>query len=284
MIDVDVAVRAQATLGAGTTWDVTSSTLLWVDVLESLVHRYNPLTGWDETQTVPQEVGTAQPRAGGGLVLNLREGIALVDPAGARRWLVYWAREGHRGSHAGIDPAGRLWAGTVRDDDGSGGSWLARVEPDGAAKVVLDDVEVGDGVGWSPDGSLMYLSDSAAGRIDVFDFDAATGEVARRRQVCAVDRPLGGLCVDADGAVWVVLREPGAIRRYTATGSLDVEIPLPVTRPTACCFGGEAFTDLYVSTARAGLSSVELTEQELAGSVLVLPGVGQGQPTPIFAG
>ncbi|WP_322746632.1 SMP-30/gluconolactonase/LRE family protein [Saccharothrix syringae] len=279
---IEVAVRAEAALGEAPTWDHASGTLLWVDVLASEVHRHSPARGDDAVLEVPQHVGAAKPRSRGGLVLNLRDGIALLDRDGTRTWLVYWAREGVRGNDAAVDPAGRLWAGTMRYDEEPDG-WLARVEPSGDAKVVLDKVGVSNGIGWSPDSTLMYYIDSAERRIDVLDYDRDTGEATNRRPLARVHRGLpDGLTVDASGAVWVALFGGAAVHRYTPAGELDLELELPVGQPTACCFGGPDFTDLYVTSARTGLSGDALSE--LAGSVLVLPGVGEGLPSNAFAG
>ncbi|MEV8443955.1 SMP-30/gluconolactonase/LRE family protein [Actinosynnema sp. NPDC051121] len=281
-MSIEVAVRAEAELGEGPTWDHASGTLLWVDVLGSEVHRYDPSRDDDAVLEVPQHVGAAKPRSRGGLVLNLRDGVALVDRDGVKTWLVYWARDGVRGNDAAVDPAGRLWAGTMRYDEEPGG-WLARVDPTGDAKVVLDKVSVSNGIGWSPDATLMYYVDSAERRIDVLDYDRETGEATNRRPLAEVPRGLpDGLTVDASGAVWVALWGGAALHRYTPDGALDREIELPVGQPTACCFGGVDFTDLYVTTARVGLG--EGASSELAGSVLVLPGVGEGLPSTAFAG
>ncbi|GAA0627680.1 SMP-30/gluconolactonase/LRE family protein [Kutzneria viridogrisea] len=279
----EVAVRATAELGEGPTWDPGSSTLLWVDILGCAVHRYDPLRGSDVIMELPQHVGAAKPRAGGGLVANLRDGVALLDGDGTRRWLVYWAREGVRGNDAAVDPAGRLWAGTMRYDEGTGGGWLARVEPDGTAKVVLDSVTISNGIGWSPDTRLMYYVDTPTRRIDVFDYDLDGGEAVNRRPLCSVEGTDGfpdGLCVDAEGCVWVALWGGSAVRRYTPDGRLDREVAMPVQQPTACAFGGADFTDLYVTSARVGLDE----PGELDGSVLVLPGIGVGQPGTVFTG
>jgi sugar lactone lactonase YvrE len=286
-VSIEVAVRAEAALGEGPTWDTGSSTLVWVDITAGEVHRYAPARDDDAVLVVPQHVGAAKPRALGGLVLNLRDGIALLDRDGTKKWLVYWERPGVRGNDAAVDPAGRLWAGTMRYDEGEGGGWLARVEPDGSAKVVLDKVTISNGVGWSPDGTRMYYIDTPLRRVDVLDFDQDSGEVSARRPLCSIDDTAGspdGLCVDTEGCVWVALWGGGAIRRYTPAGVLDREIAVPVDQPTACCFGGADLTDLYVTSARVGLDEAALAARPLSGSVLVLPGIGNGLPSTPFAG
>ncbi|WP_405465949.1 SMP-30/gluconolactonase/LRE family protein [Streptomyces jietaisiensis] len=281
--EVEVAVRAEAELGEGPTWDAAAGRLLWLDILRSRVHTLDPVSGHRTVRTTEQHVGAVKPRAGGGLVLNLRDGIGLVDTAGDFRWLRHEPVPGRRGNDAAVAPDGSLWAGTMRYDEATGGGTLSRITGDGAAEVVLDDVTVSNGTGWSPDGRLMYYIDTPTRHIDVFDHDPATGRVSGRRPLATVEDGAGypdGLTVDADGCVWVALWDGAAVRRYTPSGELDRVVPLPVPRVTACAFGGPELTDLYITTARVGLSPAP----PLAGSLMVLPGAGKGQALPPFAG
>jgi sugar lactone lactonase YvrE len=276
---VEIALDAGAELGEGPTWDPATGTLVWVDILASTVHRTDPATGGDTTLGTDQHVGAAKPDSAGGLVVNLVEGVGryATGAGGGFRWLARWPEAGVRGNDAAVDPWGRLWAGTMRYDEGAGGGRLRRLDPDGIVTVVLDAVTISNGIGWSPDLRRMYYIDTPTGRVDVFDVDTA-GEVSGRREFVTVDRGSpDGLCVDADGAVWVSLWGGGAVHRYTPDGRLDREVPVPVSQPSACTFGGPDLRDLYITTAR-----VDLAEPEPhAGALLVLPGAGQGlAPTP----
>ncbi|MFF8862275.1 SMP-30/gluconolactonase/LRE family protein [Streptomyces sp. NPDC015139] len=281
MTAYEVAVRAGATLGEGPAWDPVSGRLIWLDILGARVHTYDPSTGRRTVRTTGQHIGAAKPRAGGGLVLNLRDGVGLLDPDGTFRWLRREPVPGRRGNDAAVAPDGSLWAGTMRYDEATGGGTLSRLTGDGTAATVLPDVTVSNGTGWSPDGRLMYYIDTPTRRVDVFDHDA--DGVRDRRPLVEIEEGAGfpdGLTVDADGCVWVALWDGGAVRRYTPAGELDREITLPTPRTTACAFGGAALTDLYVTTARVGLPS----PHPVAGSLLVIPDAGQGLPQPAFAG
>ncbi|EPH45375.1 SMP-30/gluconolactonase/LRE family protein [Streptomyces aurantiacus] len=278
---VEVAVREWAELGEGPTWDPVAGHLIWVDILNSRVHTYDPATGGRTVLATEQHVGAAKPRAGGGLVVNLRDGIGLYGPDGAFSWLVRDPVAGRRGNDAAVAPDGALWAGTMRYDEAPGGGSLTRVAPDGTATEVFPDVAVSNGTGWSPDGTLMYYVDSPTRRIDVCRMDGQ--RVVDRREFTVVAEGDGfpdGLTVDADGCVWVALWDGGQVRRYTPSGALDRVLRLPVPRPTACAFGGRDLRDLYVTTARVGLDR----PHPMAGSVLVIRGAGQGLPGAAFAG
>jgi sugar lactone lactonase YvrE len=285
--EVELAFPAKARLGEGPTWDPASGRLLWVDILASRVHGFDPATGRSSVLVTEQHVGAAKPRAGGGLVVNLRDGVGLYDADGAFRWLHREVVPGRRANDAAVDAAGHLWAGTMRYDEAPGGGTLHRIAPDGTVTPVLDDVTVSNGTGWSPDGTLMYYVDSPTGRIDVFDVDSGTGLVRDRRPLAVIEDGAGfpdGLTVDADGCVWVALWDGAAVRRYTPEGKLDRAVEVPAVRPTACAFGGPELADLYITTATTGLDARALAAQPLAGSVLVVRGAGNGLPGRPFMG
>ncbi|MEV1019029.1 SMP-30/gluconolactonase/LRE family protein [Streptomyces sp. NPDC050264] len=280
-MSVEVAVRESAQLGEGPTWDAAAGRLIWVDILGSRVHTYEPGSGRRTVLATEQHVGAAKPRTGGGLVVNLRDGVGSYSPEGAFTWLHRDPVPGRRGNDAAVAPDGALWAGSMAYDETPGGGNLIRLAPDGSVETVLDDVTVSNGTGWSPDGTLMYYVDTPTRRIDVFDVEGE--RVTGRRELATVEEGAGfpdGLTVDADGCVWVALWDGAALRRYTPSGALDRVVPLPVRRPTACAFGGADLSDLYVSTARVGLNS----PSPLAGSLLVLPGVGRGSAQASYAG
>ncbi|MET7389351.1 SMP-30/gluconolactonase/LRE family protein [Streptomyces sp. NPDC005529] len=295
MTAVEVAVRAHAALGEGPTWDSAADRLIWVDILGSRVHTYDPATGRRTVLATEQHVGAAKPRAGGGLVVNLRDGVGLYPPATSGdstgsggpagtaapfRWLHREPVPGRRANDAAVAPDGSLWCGTMRYDEAPGGGTLTRIAPDGTVRPILDDVAVSNGTGWSPDGRRVYYVDSPTRRIDVFDLDDDRLPVNRRVFATIEDGFPDGLTVDADGGVWVALWDGGAVRRYTPDGGLDRVVPLPVRRPTACAFGGTGLTDLYITTARTGMSR----PHPLSGSLLVVPGAGKGLRQPPFAG
>jgi sugar lactone lactonase YvrE len=230
-----------------------------------------------------QHVGAVKPRVDGGLVVNLRDGVGLYDSDGAFRWLRRDPVPGRRANDAAVAPDGSLWTGTMRYDEAPAGGTLTRTTPDGTATTVLADVAVSNGTGWSPDGRRMYYIDSPTRRIDVFDLRPDDPLPVNRRPLAVVEDGAGypdGLTVDADGCVWVALWDGAAVRRYTPEGVLDRVVELPVRRPTACAFGGSGLTDLYVTSARKG----QAAPHPLSGSLLVLPGAGQGLAQPAFAG
>ena len=138
-------------------------------------------------------------------------------------------------------------------DESPGAGALYRLELDGSCTTVLTGLTISNGIGWSPDASTMYLSDSGTGCVDAFRFDGSTGAISDRRTVVRIDQPgmaPDGLTVDEEGGIWVALWNGGAVNRYAADGSLLATVQLPVERPTSCAFGGPGRDTLFVTSAR----------------------------------
>jgi sugar lactone lactonase YvrE len=123
----------------------------------------------------------------------------------------------------------------------------------------------------------MYYVDSPTRRIDWFDFDVETGRIEGRRTFVEIEEGAGfpdGLTVDAEGNVWVALWGGSAVRCYSAKGTLEGVARVGASQASSCTFGGEGFRDLYVTSARTGLSTETLAAEPAAGGLFVVrPGV-----------
>jgi len=274
-------------LGEGPWWDARTGTLLWVDIDGRLVQRHDPSSSRTATVELDQKVGAVMARTGGGLALALEDGVWVTETDGGvlRRLAAIEADDpGTRLNDAACDRAGRLWVGSMAHDARPLAGALYRVDPDGSVERVIGEVTISNGIDWSPDGRLMYYIDSATRRVDVLDFDPATGSPSGRRALIELPEGAGlpdGMAVDSEGCLWVALWDGWSVRRYGPSGELDRVVELPVARPTSCAFGGPDLADLYVTSARSGLSPSDLAAQPLAGSLFVLrPGVRGLTPTP----
>jgi sugar lactone lactonase YvrE len=287
-------VTAPAYLAESPIWDAGTQTLLWVDIPPGDVHRFDPATGQDTATHVGVPVGAVAARRGGGLILAAALGFATLDEAsGTVDWL--WAGgRGDRMNDGKCDPAGRFLAGTLTYARDPGACALYRLDPatqEGSpprVSVLLDGVTLSNGLGWSPAGDLMYFADTPLERVDVLDYDPATGQASGRRLFVDLHDVPGrpdGLTVDSEGAVWIAMSRGGAVRRFSPDGRLDRVIEFPVRLVTSVSFGGDGLGDLYVTTSRENLTDSDLASQPLAGSVFVIPDTGvRGLPACSYAG
>jgi sugar lactone lactonase YvrE len=288
-LTTELLLDAQAELAEGPFWDAATERLLWVDILPGVVHRCDDTGGRTEDRAFGPTVGAAVPRATGGLVLAAGDGFVLLDEDGEveRRIPVEADRPGTRMNDAACDPAGRLWAGSMVEDQSAPDAALYRLDADGTVARVLTGITVSNGTGWSPDGSTMYYVDSPTGGVDRFDFDVDAGTLRGRRRLADVPTADGdpdGLCVDETGCLWVAVWGAGQVRRYTPDGALDTIVEVPATQTTSCAFGGPGLRQLFITTARVGLTAQERAEQPYAGALFVCEPGTAGSVTPTFAG
>ena len=285
-----IPVACSQTVGLlteGPRWDGERDELLWVDIVGSRLHRARVGADGllDELFSIQLDrfAGAVAPAIGGGYVLAAASGYLFADPSGEVFELAQpEAGRGHvRMNDGACDPQGRFWAGTMAHDESPGEGVLYRLELDGTCTTVLTGLTISNGIGWSPDGTAMYLSDSGTATVDRFDFDGESGEISARHTIIEIHEPdvaPDGLTVDADGNLWVALWNGGQVRRYSPQGALLSTIEMPADRPTSCAFGGSDGATLFVTTASHGLEESARARQPDAGRVFRVDGLGVSGP------
>ncbi len=287
---VTCVLDAAAELGEGPVWDPAQQCLWWVNILAPSINRFDPVRGSSEAIEVPDLVGALALRIQGGLVLALRDGFYRFDPDSRHAEVIVRPQEmqpGDRFNDGKCDRQGRFWAGTMDHEEGEARGDLYRLDRDDTVKRFPAGFVVTNGLGWSPDNKTMYFTDSAGRTIYAYDFDAATGDIEKRRIFARVDDDAGvpdGLTVDADGFVWGAHWDGWRVTRYDPTGQVERVVRLPVPRVTSCAFGGADLDVLYITSARIGLDAAALAEAPLAGGIFAMqPGV-KGLIEPRFDG
>jgi sugar lactone lactonase YvrE len=240
-------------LGEGPCWDAASQALYWVDIPGHRVHRLDQGGGhrsWD----VGMPPGAVVPRASGGLVIAAANGFYTLDPdTGAVAELAPApGQPGTRMNDGKCDRAGRFFAGTMAWDETPGHGSFYRLDTDQKVTEIYSGIGLSNGLGWSPDDRLMYYIDSLEYRVDVLDYDLATGQPGGRRpfaQLGSGEIVPDGLAIDSEGGVWVAIWGGGVIQRYDAGGTLTSVVKMPASFVTSCAFGGPDLDQLYITTA-----------------------------------
>jgi len=287
-VEVEPVGEATAVLGEGPYWVPEDSALLWVDIPNGQLFRTQFPSGATQSMSLGA-VSAAFPALGGGILSAGDNRLVLhtPPPGSGDAWVSRTiaevpAREGIRFNDASVDHAGRVWVGSMHVEEAEPLGALYRLDPGRVLTPVVKGVTVSNGISWSPDGSRMYYADSPMRQVDVFDYDPATGEAFARRTFADLTRADGvpdGLTVDLDGCVWVAMWGGGVLRRFTPGGQPDAVLPVPVSRPTSCAFGGPDLTDLFVTTASIDLTDAQLAAEPLAGRLLRLRPGPSGLPS-----
>lgn len=224
------------------------------------------------------------PRAGGGAVVAVERGLALLDETGALTNLpTLWTDPTVRMNEGGVDPDGHFYCGSMAYDAAPERGVFFRFDHDGTPHVQLDRITISNGFAVSPDRTTAYYVDTATQRIDALDYDPVRGLSNRRPFVTVAeeDGAPDGITVDAEGAIWVACWGGGAVRRYRPNGTLDAVVEVPgVSQVSACVLGGPSMNRLYITTSRYGLPADGLGE---SGAIFVVDGVPPGLPTtPVY--
>lgn len=284
-VEVSVAVPGDARVGEGPYWDAEAGRLHWVDILRGRIHSSGLDAADHQVIEVPTLVGAAVPKVSGGYVAATAEGFAEVGHDGTWTTRVDLLPSTQRMNDAKCDHAGRFWAGSTDMDFAPGHGALHVLTPSWRWEQVLDGLTLPNGLEWSLDGHTFYLVDTIAGELSAFDAPSSGLTPTNRRLLARFPSRDGipdGMTIDADGCLWIAMWGGGRIVRLSPDGEILATVPVPVAQPSSCAFAGPDVDVLVVTTAREGL---DLAEDDVAGSVLVVRGLGvRGLPSRPFAG
>jgi sugar lactone lactonase YvrE len=224
---LDVLCAARNEVGESPLWSVSEQALYWVDIEGRRIHRFDWARGHEQSWQTPERVGCIALHADGGLVGAMETGLFRVrlDHGGvANTSLLHgisFPRPGMRFNDGRTDRAGRLWVTSMVRDmslaDPSGALYCC--DRRGLSGPHVQGLVTANGLGFSPDGRTMYLSDSHPDvrRVWAFDLDD-NGEVRDRREFIDMNRHTGrpdGAAVDAEGCYWICGNDAGVVHRFT---------------------------------------------------------------------
>ena len=180
-VEISTIVAGAERLGEGAVWDTEDQRLWWVDITGGLIHCYNPEDKSNQSFAFGEPVGCIARREHGGLVVAAKSGFWFFDPqTGQKRHIIDPEEDQpeNRFNDGTVDPAGRFWAGTMKD----GG------EPKQQGKFYLLDTDLKltemdklfyttNGLAFSPNGDTIYFSDSNKLTRTIWscNYDSATG-------------------------------------------------------------------------------------------------------------
>lgn len=275
----------------GPHWDSDTSTLYFCDTFKATVYRWKINEGKLNKHKI-------EGRNSVGIIIPLRnEKNKFV--VGADRilykgcWndhleleeinMVHKSKPKNQLNDGKADADGRIWIGTLeRNQDLSvspNGGALFAIER-GNITEKLQNVSIGNGLAWSKDNKKFYYIDSTTKKIDAYDFDLQTGNIANRKEVfdIAENKFEGipdGMTIDENDNLWIALfGGHGIIQVDSRTGKLQRYIKMPVSYVTSVTFGGPKLDVLYVTSSRLHLDEEGMKREPDAGAIFTIEGLG----------
>ncbi|HWU01245.1 MAG TPA: SMP-30/gluconolactonase/LRE family protein [Novosphingobium sp.] len=271
-----------AQLGEGPMWHPSEQALYFVDIKQGMLHRHTP--AGNQSWPVGGAPSFVVPTSDGRLIVGSRTALRIGRGDDWADLASIPMPAHNRTNDATVDASGRLWLGTMDDNEEleTGAIWClasGQLAQAGGKAVVTNGPAV------SPCGRWLYHVDSGQRRIWRCPLPAAdappvlaAGELFL--QLPPEDGHPDGVIVDAEGCLWVGLWDGWGVRRYAPSGEMLLHVPLPCARATKLALGGPDGTTAYVTTARVGLSPQALESQPLAGALFTFEAPAPGLPLP----
>jgi sugar lactone lactonase YvrE len=272
-------------LGESVLWHPVEQVLYWIDFYGPTVRRWSPgaMAAHSLAIGASKTIGALAFGPEGRLLVMLDEGVHWLDWDSGRLALLAdpnQRRDGISYNDAKVDRQGRLWVGTYDLAEQAPRGVLYRIDRSGSGELADCGFVVSNGPAFSPDGTMLYFSDSVGLQLLVYRVDPATGRLSERRKFAALDDVGGlpdGLCVDREGGVWCAVYGGGRVLHLTPGGQVDRVVEVPAAHTTSCCLGGEDLRTLFITSG-------EETGNESGGAVFAVEVDVAGLPEPLFSG
>jgi len=233
-------------LAEGPVWDGPRERLLWVEIEAGAVHTGRLDGGRIErtsTQVLDSMVGAVAVSRTGGLLVAGLETLLEVAPDGrvTPGPRILPAGGGRRLNDGKCDPSGAFVVGSMQLSEKPGtDEELFRVTPGGEVTVLDTGLGLANGMAWR-DG-LFYSIDTTPGEVYVWGPD--------KKVLLRDDWNPDGMCLDAEGNLWVAVYGAGEVRRFSPAGELTGVLTVADDEVTCPQFAGPGLRTLVVTSRR----------------------------------
>jgi len=252
MINIRPITSIPCALGEGPLWDAQHQRLFWVDSYLGQVFCRN-LGGAIKTWQMPCMIGSLAVINIDEILVALQSGLHRFNLSKQTLQLIHDPEPDlptTRLNDGKTDRTGQfLFASMGVTDRTQGWGALYRLRHDGVVERLFDNVIVGNGPCFSPNGDTLYFSDGR-GVILQFDYDHDQGLSAPRPffDAKAFGTACDGATVDSDGNLWTALIGAGKIGCISPMGELKLTVDLPIPLVSSVMFGGPDLNVLFVTS------------------------------------
>jgi sugar lactone lactonase YvrE len=249
----------RSSLLEGPIWDAENKLVYCVSIEQGIIYQIDPSSGNMKSFATNGSVGCVALTPDGHLISAEKNGIYEINPKTNNRTYItqFESDINLRYNDGRFDPVGRFLVGTKSEKDffiedsvvkGKLFSYYNKKKT-----ILLEDLMISNGIGFSKDGSIMYFIDTPTKKVAQYNYDLSTGNITFDRYIIDIDGPgwPDGMCVDLDGNIWVAEWEGHRVRKWDVNTGKEIDsIEVPCSRVTSCCLGGDDLRDLFITTAK----------------------------------
>ena len=256
----------------GVLWDERSGTLLWSDIFKNTIIQWRPGSNSFFRKEFKSIITSIGKNSAGGFIVAAGDCIQLLDEnlVVRQETLLEMPNPNVRTNDGNVDPSGNFWIGSMAYDAKPQMGDLKRVDGNFQTHTILRNVTISNGMDWSPNGEVLYYIDTPTRQVSRFKFDPESASLGQELPSIDVSDSPGmpdGMCVDAEGNLWVAFWGGGQARNFSPEGELLGVVTVPASLVTNCAFGGEDLSTLYITTADASHEDFVTGNEPLAGSL-----------------
>ena len=281
-------VSVENELGEGVIWDASGAAVWWTDIEGSRLYRYSSQDKQLDQWATPERLGSfALVANSDNLICGFASGFAYFNPlSGATQWLrkIEQDNPGTRLNDGRADRQGRFWAGAMVEYGEQGAGALYCLDHQLNVSSPLSGLSISNGLCWSPDGKLMYHTDTPSRRICRYNFDTDSGAISNQTLLVHTEKGCfpDGATVDAEGYIWSAQWSASQVVRYSPEGAVDFVLALPVSQPTCVSFGGPDLNQLFITSAYQGMDVKARKAEPQAGNLFIFQTDIKGIGDPTF--
>lgn len=291
--DIERLVQSSCVIGEAPLWVPEERTLYWTDTESYMIWSLKE----EEENTLVRNwklslpVTSIMKRENGGYLLVTKEGLAFWDSEKNACELIANPLVEHEEwsfNDGAIDRQGRLVTGTMNHIHHSAEEGkIFQLDTNLTLKLMETGLSVANGIGISPDGKRLFVSEQFKGRILSYAYDSELGELSDRRVFATVPEEEGmpdGIIIDAEGYLWNAHWGGGRITRYNPDGERELQVILPVPISACLAFGGDLFQDMYITTGCYQMDDAEKQQHPGSGDLYRIKTEYTGLLEPRFKG
>ncbi len=247
---LEIIFDGRLLVGECPTYDDRTNELLFVDIRGKAFYKMDYSSGRCEKIELPQAIGCLALCDDGGVLLSMEDGI-YKRGADGKLTLAHQKTKimGERFNDGKVGIDGCYYLGTSASDF-SGAFYRLQKN---SIELLFDGCSCSNGIDWSIDGKTMYYCDSNLHKLEKFDFSEKEHGVWARKKIMDIPEEAGlgdGMAIDADGNIWLAIWGGSALWHINPeSGKILKKLEIPAKQVSSCCFAGEDFRDLIITTA-----------------------------------